>query len=338
MPLSYILSFLHSQFLITPPLPQHSFTNQTVIITGSNTGLGLEAARHIVRLNARKVILAVRSTDKGEAAKRSIIASSSVVEGGGCREDIDNVEVWPLDLTSYASVLRFAHRAERELERVDVLLENAGMMTQRWQVAEEDELHVTTNVTSTFLLGLLLLPKMRETALKFGVRPRLVVVSSDLHFTTGLPERKAERIFDKLNQREGTDLGKRYAVTKLMEVFIVRELARRINQSTEPKVIINCLTPGACHSDFAREMSGIGTYAFKAAAFVVARSTEVGSRTLVAAAGAGEESHGEYMADSIVSNVAPFVLSDEGVETQKRLWAELTEKLERIQPGVTNVV
>ncbi|KAL8780690.1 MAG: hypothetical protein Q9194_000793 [Teloschistes cf. exilis] len=116
-----------------------------------------------------------------------------------------------------------------------------------------------------------------------------------------------------------------------MEVFIVRELARRINQSTEPKVIVNCLTPGACHSDFAREMSGIGTYAFKAAAFVVARSTEVGSRTLVAAAGAGEESHGEYMADSIVSN-------DEGVKTQKRLWAELTEKLERIQPGVTKVV
>ncbi|KAL9588137.1 MAG: hypothetical protein Q9203_003044 [Teloschistes exilis] len=123
-----------------------------------------------------------------------------------------------------------------------------------------------------------------------------------------------------------------------MEVFIVRELARRINQSTEPKVIVNCLTPGACHSDFAREMSGIGTYAFKAAAFVVARSTEVGSRTLVAAAGAGEESHGEYMADGIVSNVAPFVLSDEGVKTQKRLWAELTEKLERIQPGVTKVV
>ncbi|KAL8780689.1 MAG: hypothetical protein Q9203_003045 [Teloschistes exilis] len=210
MSLSYILSFLHSQFLITPPLPQHSLTNQTVIITGSNTGLGLEAARHIVRLNAHKVILAVRSTEKGEAAKRSIITSSSVVEGGGCREDIDDVlEVWPLDLTSYASVRRFAHRAERELERVDVLLENAGMMTQRWQVAEEDELHVTTNVTSTFLLGLLLLPKMRETALKFGVRPRLVVVSSDLHFTTELPERKAERIFDKLNQREGTDLGKR---------------------------------------------------------------------------------------------------------------------------------
>lgn len=87
-------------------------------------------------------------------------------------------------------------------------------------------------------------------------------------------------------------------MTKLMEIFIVRELARRI---AEPKVIVNCLTPGACHSNFAREMSGIGMYAFKAAAFVVARSTEVGSRTLVAAAGAVEESHGEYMADSRVS-------------------------------------
>lgn len=43
---------------------------------------------------------------------------------------------------------------------MDVLLENAGVMTAKWQVAEEDELQGTTNVTSTFLLGLLLLPKM----------------------------------------------------------------------------------------------------------------------------------------------------------------------------------
>ncbi|KAI4249551.1 MAG: hypothetical protein LQ352_005583 [Teloschistes flavicans] len=202
MSLSYILGFLYSQFFVTPPVPQHDFSGQTIVVTGSNTGLGLEAARHLVRLGARKVILAVRNTEKGEVAKRDIVASVQ-----GCREDA--VEVWPLDLTSYESVRRFAAKAQRDLNRLDVLLENAGLMTQRWQVAEEDELHVTTNVTSTFLLGLLLLPKLQETAVKYNVRPRLVVVASDLHFTTDLPERKAEGIFERLNQREGTDLGKR---------------------------------------------------------------------------------------------------------------------------------
>lgn len=86
-----------------------------------------------------------------------------------------------------------------------------------------------------------------------------------------------------------------------MEVLIVRELAARIDQSEKPKVIVNCLTPGFCHSDFDRELTGAKLYFMKVMRFLIARSTEVGSRTLVAAAEAGEESHGQYMADSRVS-------------------------------------
>ncbi|KAF5988825.1 retinol dehydrogenase 12 [Fusarium bulbicola] len=58
------------------PVPTTSFQGQTIIVTGSNTGLGLEAARHFVRLDAELVILAVRSLEKGEAAKASIEAST----------------------------------------------------------------------------------------------------------------------------------------------------------------------------------------------------------------------------------------------------------------------
>lgn len=88
-----------------------------------------------------------------------------------------------------------------------------------------------------------------------------------------------------------------------MQVFGVRELAARINQSKKPKVIVNCLTPGFCYSEFGREMSVFTQYFMSTMRFLLARSTEVGSRTLVAAAAAeaGEESHGEYMADSRVS-------------------------------------
>lgn len=200
MSASYVLGFLYSQFLVTPPAPKQRFDGQTVIVTGSNTGLGLQAALHITRLGAKKVILAVRNLEKGEKAKTSIEESTG---SNGV------VEVWQLDLTSYESVKQFAKKAER-LKRLDVLLENAGLMNEVWSMAEEDELSVTTNVVSTFLLGLLLLPKLQETATRFNVRPRLVIVSSDLHFVTNLEERKASSIFDELREKETAVMSSRY--------------------------------------------------------------------------------------------------------------------------------
>src|SRR5438045_5791845 len=100
----FITTFLYSQFFVTPPVPDHDFNGQTVVVTGSNTGLGLEAARHFVRLNAAKVILAVRSVEKGEAAKRDILQTT--------RRTVDCIEVWPLDLARYDSVKQFVARAQ----------------------------------------------------------------------------------------------------------------------------------------------------------------------------------------------------------------------------------
>ncbi len=100
---------------------------------------------------------------------------------------------------------------------------------------------------------------------------------------------------------------RRYAVSKLLEVFTVRELGKLIEKSSKPRVIINCLTPGACYSDFARETKGFQVVVVEILKFLIARSTEAGSRTLVAAAAAGEETQGQYMADCHVSR---FVVPD----------------------------
>lgn len=115
-PLSQLLYFLYSQLFITPTYPRTSCANKTIIVTGANVGLGKEAARHFVRLGAAKVILACRSVEKGEAAKKEI-------EAGEKREGV--VEVWSLDLQSFDSVKEFAKRAEG-LERLDAVVENAG--------------------------------------------------------------------------------------------------------------------------------------------------------------------------------------------------------------------
>jgi retinol dehydrogenase-12 len=144
------------------PPPTKSYHGQTVIVTGANGGLGLETARHPVALGAQKVILAVRSLDKGKAAKASIVESTDRADAASV------IEVWQLDLSNYDSVIRFSERA-KTLPRVDVIIENAAIVTLTFRMAGGDESTITTNVISTFLLALLMLPKLWETATRYGV-------------------------------------------------------------------------------------------------------------------------------------------------------------------------
>lgn len=180
--------YLYSQLIFTPPKPTKKYTGQTILITGANNGLGLEAARWFVKLNARKVILAVRSLEKGEAAKKSIEESEQ-------RTGV--VEVWQLDLSSYQSVKDNAKKAHG-LERLDVLVENAGIVTYEWEMMEENESTITTNVVSPLLHSILVLPKLRETSVKFNTVPKMVFTGSFVHWLTSLTEQDETHIFDAL--------------------------------------------------------------------------------------------------------------------------------------------
>lgn len=335
--LAFLLHFLYSQLFLSLPKPSVSdttFKGRTIIVTGSNVGLGLEAARHFTALGAAKVILAVRNAEKGQTAKNSIEESTNT-KGKGI------IEVWPLDLSNYASVKAFAQRASSELERLDVLLENAGIATPEYNVTEDNEATITVNVISTYLLALLLLPKLRETATRFPSedpkkKPHLVIVSSEVHYFTSFPEKSAPEgeILSTLNDKSTANMPDRYNVSKLLEVFCTRQLASR-SPFPNPKgdVIINFLNPGLCHSELAREIDSFG---FRMRKLLLARTTEEGSRTLVHAAGAGAESHGQYMNNCRVDVVAPLVSEDEkeGKKLQGKVWEEVTAKLERIQSGI----
>lgn len=188
--MGWFTSFVYSQFFVTLPVPTKDFTGQMIIVTGSNTGLGLEAARHLSRLNASLIILAVRNTSKGAAAKDSILASTG--------RSTSSIKVWELDLNSFESVKDFVARANN-LPRLDAVLENAGIMTKHFKLVAGYESTITTNVISTFLLAILILPKLKESAAKFKIHPRLSIVASDLHFNAQFPERNAEDIFAALN-------------------------------------------------------------------------------------------------------------------------------------------
>ena len=192
--------FLWSQLFVTPPYPETNLSGQTIIVTGSNVGLGFEAARHITRMGADKVILAVRNVEKGEKAKRSIEESTGT-QGV--------VEVWTLDLSSYESTKAFVKQVD-SLKRLDAIIENAGISTTDYSLAEDNESTITVNVVSTFLLALMILPKLHKTATQYNITPRLIIVSSEVHFWSQLPEKSSPSIFDKLNDKETADMPSRY--------------------------------------------------------------------------------------------------------------------------------
>lgn len=318
------MGFLYSQLIKSLPYPEGSYAGKTVVVTGSNVGLGKEAARHFARLGASKLVLAVRSLDKGRAAKEDIEATT------GCASDV--IEVRQLDMASYANVQKFASRLAADLDRVDIFIANAGVVHPEYEQVEQDEATITVNVVSTFLLAALVMPKLKETAKRYDTRPTLTIVSSEVHGWTPFNERNAPEggIFDAINETGRRDTTALYPISKLLEVFSVRAIAEARPAPDFP-VTVNTVNPGLCHSDLTRDADSWRLWLLKKA---LARTTEYGSRNLVYAGSAGAETHGKYVSDCDVEEPAQFVRSEEGKVAQRRVWAELSQKLEAIHPGV----
>ncbi|KAK8021966.1 Short-chain dehydrogenase [Apiospora rasikravindrae] len=324
------MGFLYSQLVETRalPYPKGSQAGKTVVITGSNTGLGKEAARHFARLGASRLILAVRNVEGGEAAKRDILESTQAKT---------DIQVWQLDMASYANVKAFAARVAAELDRIDIFIENAGLAKMAWSTAEDNETQITVNVVSTMLLAALVLPKLKKVATALGIRPTLTLTSSGAHAHTQLPHaaQAGTGVFATLNDKAFTEAhwAEQYPASKLLPIFHVRSIAERTQTAADYPVTINLANPGLCESGLAREAAGMQAVMFFVMKGVLARTTEQGSRTIFHAATQGAETHGQYMSDCRIDEPSETVTK--GKELQDRLWEELVAKLEKIEPGVT---
>jgi NAD(P)-dependent dehydrogenase (short-subunit alcohol dehydrogenase family) len=183
---------------------QNTCSGKTYIVTGSNNGLGLETARHLVGSSASKVILAVRNTVAGETAKADIERTTG-------RKGV--AEVWHLDLASYASVRKFASKAAEELDRIDGLIENAGVHLDNWTLAENMETSMTVNVVNTMFLGMLMMPQMIKSADSYGIKPRIVFLVSGLGFTAQSKRELAKggqtNIFQGINNKKEQEMDAR---------------------------------------------------------------------------------------------------------------------------------
>jgi NAD(P)-dependent dehydrogenase (short-subunit alcohol dehydrogenase family) len=192
-----VSDFFYTQLFLKIPQPTASFDSKTVIVTGANSGLGKEAVKHIVALGASKVIIACRDTTKGNAAKAAIASSLK------CSPDI--LEVWKLDLESYSSVKEFAAWSNK-LPRLDALINNAGIQTLNFHVVDGTERTIAVNVIGTFLLALMLLPKLKETAKAYQVTPHLTFVTSALYSMAKYPEQPGEDIFAWLGDKNNVNM------------------------------------------------------------------------------------------------------------------------------------
>lgn len=275
----------------------------------------------------------MRDLDKGHNAKHDIELTAR------CGQNV--IQVWRLDMASYASVSAFAARVRSELDRVDIVLANAGLAPAKHSVAEGNEVLFTVNCISTILLAGLLVPKLKASAARFNVRPVLCITGSVAHAFTQFPEKTAPegQIFAELNKRAANDgsMAARedlYSISKMLPIFAVRAIAERCHANKFP-VIINIADPGLCWSGLARDFSGgIGAWLFMLA---LARSTEVGSRTLVHGGAQGADSHGCYLSGCQIEEPSPVITGPGGKELQERVWREIVTKLEAIQPGVTSI-
>ena len=235
--MSFLLAFIRRQFISYPPVPNASFKGKTAIVTGASSGLGLEACRWMVRLGVSQVILACRNVEKAEAAVKNIQATTSCSSGA--------LQVWHLDLSSYASVQAFSERVKAELPRLDVLVANAGLWQHKFGLTEDNEETITTNVVSMSLLAFFLHPKLRETAAKYNTQTHFTVTGSELYEVAKFKERSAPagQLFTTLNDKRKANMSDRYNVSKLLAIFVVKQMAA-LSPLSSSGVIINCVAPG----------------------------------------------------------------------------------------------
>ena len=292
--------FLKSQLWSTVQWPPETtnLEGKVAIVTGSNTGLGLEASRQLLSHGLSSLIIAVRSTSKGEQ-----VASKFQAQYPSAK-----IYVWPLEMESYDSIQAFARRVEAELPRLDIVILNAGMQTAEFKLVPSTghEQLIQINYLSTTLLAILLLPILKVKS-PLGEPGRLSIVSSGTARGAKLSETKGTSILAALDdQSRPWKPVERYAVSKLLGHLFIVELVHYINADD---VVVNLVDPGLVKgTDLQRFLSADGIIISFIAAFfycmkaALGRTVPVGASTYVdAAVVKGKESHGCYVTNWKVS-------------------------------------
>ena len=133
-----------------------------------------------------------------------------------------------------------------------------------------------------------------------------------------------------------TDLMYRYQNSKLIQAVGSKQLAAAVDASGKGHVLVNSLNPGLSRTQLTRHVSFPINIIVFLLMWVLGRSAEAGSRCLVAAAQAGEDTHGRFTNLCTLEEDPPLMLGEEGAAMQKKIWGELLDVLDEIEPGVVD--
>ncbi|KAL0400733.1 UNVERIFIED_CONTAM: Short-chain dehydrogenase, chloroplastic [Sesamum latifolium] len=275
----------------------------TAVVTGASSGIGAETAR-VLALRGVHVIMAVRNLSAGHEAKEAIMNQVPNAK----------VDAMELDLSSLASVRKFASKFDSLGLPLNLLINNAGVMATPFMLSKDIiELQFATNHVGHFLLTNLMLETMKKTALESKQEGRIVNVSSRRHkfsYSEGIR-------FHKINDQSGYNSLSAYGQSKLANVLHANELARRLKEE-KVEITANSLHPGAIATNLFRHHSFVNGLVAAIGKHVM-KNVEQGAATTcyVALHPDVKGMTGKYYADC---NLAETSLQANDQELAKKLW------------------
>ncbi len=273
------------------------------IVTGANSGIGRETALALAKKGAH-IVMVCRNQKRGEEAKKEIITISGN----------DSVELMLCDLASQKSIRKFAKAFLEKHDRLDVLVNNAGvMMWERTLTTDGIETTFAVNHLGSFLLTNLLLEMLKKSA-----PSRIVNVAS---------KAQKEIDFEDLQNERGYSMRTAYGRSKLANILFTYELARRLEGTS---VTANCLHPGVVNTNlFKHAIPYPLSYGLKVVEHFFKKPKD-GAKTSIYLA---SSKYVECISGKYFIGTAPAKSHRQSydIEACKRLWNE-SERLTGIKP------
>ncbi|PKA48049.1 Short-chain dehydrogenase TIC 32, chloroplastic [Apostasia shenzhenica] len=280
----------------------------TAIVTGASNGIGTETSR-VLAMRGVHVILGVRNVSAGNNVKEMIVKENPTAK----------VDVLELDLSSLASVRKFAADFNSMDLPLNILINNAGVVMPTLMLSQDGvEMSFATNHIGHFLLTNLLLENMRNTASESGIEGRIVIVASEGY---KLSYREGIR-FDKINEESGYYCFCAYGQSKLANILHAQELSDRLKEEGVA-LTVNSVHPGAVPTNILRHY-GLLNGIIGTVAKLVLKDVQQGAATAcyVALNSQVKGITGKYFADCNLAQLKPIATD---TDLAKKLW-DFTKK------------
>lgn len=298
-----------------PADPTHiSFKGKAVLVTGASTGLGHAAAIKYAAQGASPLLVACRTHEKAEAAR------AAVVRAAGCDEG--DVVAVAGDLSTLTGTRALAEAVRARLPpgrgglhvaQLAAGLANPGFVTG--PTGHEAATEVV--VLSTALLGLLLLPLLREAARADPAGPPPVMSLVNSRAIRGVTAETVpapddcQTLIGRLDDASKYTDTSQYFLVKLASFFVMEGLIERSRaEGDRGSIVINANCPGMCATNLGRGYNWINQIMMVIFYFLFARTAEQGARTLVSATGLGAESTGKLWMGDRCEEQVPLIPPD----------------------------